>query len=86
MVQQIDYQINFLNLGGTVTAGNASTLNDGACALVLATAEAAKQHNLKPLAKILGFADAAVKPIDFSVAPAQAIPKVSHIISAWVIS
>jgi acetyl-CoA C-acetyltransferase len=66
----------FQKEGGTVTAGNASTLNDGACALVLATAEAAKQHNLKPLAKILGFADAAVKPIDFSVAPAQAIPKV----------
>jgi acetyl-CoA C-acetyltransferase len=66
----------FQREGGTVTAGNASTLNDGACALVLSTADAAKQHNLKPLAKILGFADAAVKPIDFSVAPAQAMPKV----------
>jgi acetyl-CoA C-acetyltransferase len=66
----------FQKEGGTITAGNASSLNDGACALVLMTADEAKKHGVKPLAKILGFGDAAVKPIDFSVAPAHAIPKV----------
>src|SRR5512135_861751 len=66
--------------GGTVTAGNASSLNDGACALVLMTADAAREHGAKPLAKILGFGDAAVRPIDFSIAPAHAIPKVSWLL------
>jgi len=66
----------FQKEGGTITAGNASSLNDGACALVVMTADAAKKHGVKPLARILGFADAAVKPIDFSMAPAQVIPKV----------
>uniref|UniRef100_A0A8C2JW02 acetyl-CoA C-acetyltransferase n=1 Tax=Cyprinus carpio TaxID=7962 RepID=A0A8C2JW02_CYPCA len=61
---------------GTVTAANASTLNDGAAALVLMTADAAKRLNVTPLAKILAFADAAVAPIDFPIAPAFAVPKV----------
>ncbi|KAK3098434.1 hypothetical protein FSP39_019414 [Pinctada imbricata] len=61
---------------GTVTAANASTLNDGAAALVLMTAQTAERLNVKPLARILGFADAAVPPIDFPIAPAFAIPKV----------
>ncbi|XP_066442262.1 acetyl-CoA acetyltransferase, mitochondrial [Eleutherodactylus coqui] len=61
---------------GTVTAANASTLNDGAAALVLMTAEAAEQLKAKPLARILAFADSAVDPIDFPIAPAYAIPKV----------
>ena len=43
----------FQKEGGTVTAANASTLNDGACALVLTTAKAAQQHGLKPLARIV---------------------------------
>ena len=60
---------------GTVTAGNASTLNDGAAALVLMTASAAKQLNVTPLASVVGFADAALSPIDFPTAPAYAIPK-----------
>nr|CAB3219677.1 acetyl-CoA acetyltransferase, mitochondrial-like [Phallusia mammillata] len=60
---------------GTVTAGNASTLNDGAAALCLMSAQAAINFRLKPLARIVGFADAAVEPIDFPVAPAFAIPK-----------
>ncbi|XP_019867798.1 acetyl-CoA acetyltransferase, mitochondrial isoform X2 [Aethina tumida] len=60
---------------GTVTAGNASTLNDGAAALVLATADAAKRLNAKPLARIVGFQDGACDPIDFPIAPATAIPK-----------
>jgi acetyl-CoA C-acetyltransferase len=65
----------FQREGGTVTAGNASTLNDGACALILMTAEAAEKHNCKPLARIVGFADAETDPIDFPVAPALAVPK-----------
>ena len=48
----------FQKENGTVTAGNASTLNDGASALVLMTAEAAEKYKCKPLARIVGFADA----------------------------
>ncbi|XP_072178989.1 acetyl-CoA acetyltransferase, mitochondrial-like [Diadema setosum] len=61
---------------GTVTAANASTLNDGAAAMVLMTAQEAAKRNIKPLARILGFADAAVAPIEFPIAPAYAMPKV----------
>uniref|UniRef100_A0A7N6FDA3 acetyl-CoA C-acetyltransferase n=1 Tax=Anabas testudineus TaxID=64144 RepID=A0A7N6FDA3_ANATE len=61
---------------GTVTAANASTLNDGAAALVLMTTDAAKRLNVTPLARIVSFADAAVAPIDFPIAPAYAVPKV----------
>lgn len=63
---------------GTVTAGNASTLNDGAAALILTTAENAQKMNLKPLARVVGFHDAATDPIDFPIAPAEAIPPVSR--------
>ncbi|CAC5360166.1 ACAT [Mytilus coruscus] len=59
----------------TVTAANASTLNDGAAALVLMTASAAKKLNVTPLAKIITFADAAIAPIDFPTAPSYAVPK-----------
>ncbi|CAL8069390.1 unnamed protein product [Orchesella dallaii] len=65
----------FQREGGTVTAGNASTLNDGAAALVLATEAAAKSVSTKPLARVVGFADAATDPIDFPIAPALAVPK-----------
>lgn len=60
---------------GTVTAGNASTLNDGACAMIMMTAEKAKELGCTPLARVLGFADAATQPIDFPIAPALAVPK-----------
>ncbi|WP_128331531.1 acetyl-CoA C-acyltransferase [Apibacter sp. HY039] len=59
---------------GTVTAANASTLNDGASALVLMTAEKAKELNLKPLAKIVGYGDASCAPDKFTIAPSKAIP------------
>lgn len=59
---------------GTVTAANASTLNDGASAVVLASQERVDALGLKPLARIISFADAAVAPQDFGIAPAQAIP------------
>jgi len=60
---------------GTVTAANASTMNDGAAALVLVSKEKAEQLGLKPLAKIRGYADAATDPLWFTTAPALAIPK-----------
>jgi acetyl-CoA C-acetyltransferase len=60
---------------GTVTAANASKLNDGASALVLMSADKAKALGLKPIAKVLGFADAEHAPVDFPTAPALAIPK-----------
>jgi acetyl-CoA C-acetyltransferase len=60
---------------GTVTAANASTLNDGASALVLVSKEKAKELSLKPIAKILGFADAAQEPMWFTTTPSLAIPK-----------
>lgn len=60
---------------GTVTAANASTINDGASALVLMSKEKADALGLKPVAKILGYADAAQDPLWFTTAPALAIPK-----------
>ena len=61
--------------GGTVTAANASTLNDGAAALVLMSENKAREMNLKPIAKIKGYADAAQDPKWFTTAPAKALPK-----------
>ena len=60
---------------GTATAANASTMNDGASALVLVSKEKMEELGLKPLAKIRGFADAATDPLWFTTAPALAIPK-----------
>jgi acetyl-CoA C-acetyltransferase len=60
---------------GTVTAANASTLNDGASALVLMSKEKAQELGLKPIAKIRGFADAAQDPMWFTTTPSIAIPK-----------
>ena len=59
---------------GTVTAGNASTLNDGASALILMSAEKAAELGLTPLAKISSYADAAHEPEWFTTAPAKAVP------------
>ncbi len=59
---------------GTVTAANASTLNDGAAALVLMSAEKAQELGLKPMARILSYADAQQAPEWFTTAPAKAIP------------
>jgi acetyl-CoA C-acetyltransferase len=61
--------------GGTITAANASNLNDGAAALLLASKEAVVKYNLKPLAKIISYADAAQEPEWFTTAPSIAIPK-----------
>lgn len=59
---------------GTVTAANASTLNDGASAVVLASGDVVEKEGLKPIARILGYADAATAPIDFPTAPTLAVP------------
>lgn len=61
---------------GTVTAGNASTMNDGASALVLANKEIAREFGTggRALARIVSSADAAIDPVDFPVAPAKAVP------------
>jgi len=63
------------NKEGTVTAANASTINDGAGAVVLMSEEKAQELGLKPIATILGYADAAQEPKWFTTAPAKALPK-----------
>ncbi|MBS1488643.1 MAG: acetyl-CoA C-acyltransferase [Bacteroidetes bacterium] len=60
---------------GTVTAANASTINDGAAAVVLMSAAKAKELGIAPIVKIRGFADAAQDPMWFTTTPALAIPK-----------
>lgn len=57
---------------GTITAANSSKINDGACTLIIMAEEVAKERGLKPLARIIGFEDAEVAPIDFGIAPAKA--------------
>lgn len=59
---------------GTVTAANASTLNDGASALILVSKEKMEELGLKPLARIVSYADAAQEPENFTTAPAKALP------------
>lgn len=61
--------------GGSITAANSSNLNDGASALILMSAEKAKELGVKPLARIVSYSDAGVEPIDFPMAPAVALPK-----------
>jgi len=78
------YNVNFEKIpglkpvfkkGGTVTAANASTLNDGAAALVLVSKSKLEELGLKPLARILSYADAQKAPEWFTTAPSKAIPK-----------
>jgi acetyl-CoA C-acetyltransferase len=60
---------------GTVTAGNASTINDGAAAVLVMSGENAKRRGIKPLARILGYSTASLEPVWFTVAPIDAIRK-----------
>lgn len=60
---------------GTVTAANASTLNDGASAVIMMSKEKAEQLGIKPLAKVISYADASHEPEWFTTAPAKAVPK-----------
>ena len=64
----------FQKENGTVTAANASTLNDGASALVLMSKEKMEELGLKPLARIISYADAAHEPENFTTAPSKALP------------
>ncbi|CAD7814445.1 Acetyl-CoA acetyltransferase [Chryseobacterium aquaeductus] len=64
----------FKKENGTVTAANASTLNDGASALILVSKEKMEELGLKPLAKIISYADAAHEPENFTTAPSKALP------------
>ena len=64
----------FQKENGTVTAANASTLNDGASALILMSKEKMEELGLKPLAKIISYADAAHDPAFFTTAPSKALP------------
>jgi acetyl-CoA C-acetyltransferase len=59
---------------GTITAANASNLNDGAAALMLASSQALQKYNLQPLARIISYADAAQAPEDYATTPSVAIP------------
>ncbi len=60
---------------GTVTAANASTINDGAAAMILMSKEKAEELGVKPIAKLIGYADAAHEPEWFTTAPVKAVPK-----------
>lgn len=60
---------------GTVTAANASKLNDGAAAMIIVSGKLCKDLNLTPLFKIRGFGDAARDPVEFTVAPSDAVPR-----------
>jgi 3-oxoadipyl-CoA thiolase len=64
-----------LGADGSVTAGNASGLNDGACALLLASEQGLKQHGLQPLARVIGMASAGVAPRVMGIGPVPAIGK-----------
>jgi len=61
---------------GTITPANASNLNDGAAALILASVSALEKYNLKPIAKLIAYADAAQAPEAYATSPSLAIPKV----------
>lgn len=78
------FQVNFEKIpslqpaftnGGTITAANASTMNDGAAVLVLMSKEKATSLGIRPIASILGFADAEQEPVWFTTTPALALPK-----------
>jgi len=58
---------------GTITAANASSLNDGAASILVASGQCVKESNLTPLAKVVGYAEAGRAPIDFTIAPVDAV-------------
>jgi len=74
-IEKIPFLRPAFSKDGTVTPANASTINDGAAALILMSSSKAKELNLTPIAKIRGYADAAHQPKWFTTAPAKAVPK-----------
>jgi acetyl-CoA C-acetyltransferase len=77
-VEKLPYLKPAFGKDGTVTAGNASTINDGAAAVVVMAADAAAKRGIKPLARIVDYATAAREPVWFTVAPVDAIGKLLH--------
>jgi 3-oxoadipyl-CoA thiolase len=75
-VEQLAKLRPFVRKNGTVTAGNASGVNDGACALLVASETAAEKHGLKPLARVVAMSTAGVAPRIMGFAPALAVTKV----------
>ncbi|KAG8190592.1 hypothetical protein JTE90_017857 [Oedothorax gibbosus] len=69
-------EVNMLLNLKTITAANAGVLTDGAAACVLTSGSYADANDLKPLARILAFADAALEPVDFSISPSYAVRKI----------
>jgi len=74
----------FVRSDGTVTAGNASGINDGACAMLIASDEAVKTHDLKPLASIVAWAAAGVEPRVMGIGPAPACRKVLQLADLYL--
>jgi acetyl-CoA acetyltransferase family protein len=69
---------------GTVTAGNASGINDGSCAVLLASDEAVKEHNLEPLASVVAWASAGVEPRIMGIGPVPASRRVLEIADLYL--
>lgn len=67
---------------GTITAANASSLNDGAAACLLMSETAVNKFGVSPIAKVVGYADAATDPADFGITPSYAIEKVNILLHA----
>jgi len=65
----------FQKEGGTVTAANSSKLNDGAAAMMIVSGKLARELKLKPLFRILGYGDAEREPVEFTIAPSDAVPR-----------
>ncbi len=70
--------------GGSVTAGNASGINDGACALLIASDDAVKAHDLKPLARVVAWASAGVEPRVMGIGPVPATRKVLELADLYL--
>ena len=75
-IQSLEKLRPIVRSDGTVTAGNASGINDGACAMIVASEEAARRNQLEPLARVVGWAVAGVEPRIMGIGPAPATQKV----------
>ena len=74
-LEKLSQLLPIVSLSGTVTAGNASGVNDGACALMLANEDAMRENDLTPLARVVGFATAGVEPRVMGIGPVPATQK-----------
>jgi len=74
-LEKLSQLLPIVSLSGTVTAGNASGVNDGACALMLANEDAMRENDMTPLARVVGFATAGVEPRVMGIGPVPATQK-----------